>query len=316
MQSSLILLSSQSISLPNPSIDIIEEFLKSQDVKANSRDLYRRTLRQFTRWLEDNDLSVMQIKREEILQYKNWLLNSERSHLTVGSYLTSVRKFFEWMETKHYYPNIAKGIKTPRREKGFKKDVLTTDQIKELLISVDPTDLKGKRDFAILNLLLRTGLRTIELVRANVEDLSQKGNEVILYVHGKGHDSKDRFVVLTSKAYQPIREYLNARGHIQSKQPLFAALSRNNPNGRMTTRSISGLAKDGLKSIGLNSPKLTAHSFRHTAAVNVLKSGADLYTTQLFMRHSDPATTQIYLKTVEEEMRLKNAPEKLLDNVF
>jgi integrase/recombinase XerD len=316
MQSSLILSSSQSISLPTPSIDIIEEFLKSQDVKPNSRDLYRRTLRQFIRWLEDSNLSIMQIKREEILQYKEWLLNSERSHLTVGSYLTSVRKLFEWLETKHYYPNIAKGIKTPRREKGFKKDVLTTDQIKELLISIDPTDLKGKRDFAILNLLLRTGLRTIELVRANVEDISQKGNEVILYVHGKGHDSKDRFVLLTSKAYLPIREYLNVREHIQSKQPLFVSLSRNNPNGRMTTRAISGLAKEGLRNIGINSPKLTAHSFRHTAAVNVLKSGADLYTTQLFMRHSDPATTQIYLKTIEEEMRLKNAPEKLLDNVF
>ena len=105
-------------------------------------------------------------------------------------------------------------------------------------------------------------------------------------------------------------------GTLQAKQPLFTSLSKNNLKGRLTTRSISGLAKLGLRKIGLNSPKLTAHSFRHTAAVNVLRSGADLYTTQLFMRHSDPATTQIYLKTVEEEFRLKNAPEKLLDNVF
>ena len=89
----------QSISLPIPSIDIIEEFLKSQDIKPNSRDLYRRTLRQFIKWLTDNNFSIMQIKREEILQYKEWLLNSERSHLTVGSYLTSVRKLFEWLET-------------------------------------------------------------------------------------------------------------------------------------------------------------------------------------------------------------------------
>ena len=231
----------------------------------------------------------MQLRREEILQYKEWLLNSERSNLTVGSYLTSVRKFFEWLETKRYYPNIAKGIKTPIRDKGFKKDVLTTNQIKELLVSVDLTDLKGKRDFAILNLLLRTGLRTIELVRANIEDLSQKGEEVVLYVQGKGRDSKDKFVLLTPKAYEPIREYLNAMGTLQAKQPLFTSLSKNNLKGRLTTRSISGLAKLGLRKIGLNSPKLTAHSFRHTAAVNVLRSGADLYTTQLFMRHSDPA---------------------------
>ena len=181
MQKDLILSTQNTLPIQDRSINGIDtDFLNSQDVKQTSRDLYGRTIKQFVVWLESKNLSLMQLRREEILQYKEWLLNSERSNLTVGSYLTSVRKFFEWLETKRYYPNIAKGIKTPIRDKGFKKDVLTTNQIKELLVSVDLTDLKGKRDFAILNLLLRTGLRTIELVRANIEDLSQKGGSCFI----------------------------------------------------------------------------------------------------------------------------------------
>ena len=60
------------------------------------------------------------------------------------------------------------------------------------------------RDFAIVNLILRTGLRTIEVVRADVGDITFKGNRRILRVWGKGHDTKDDFVVLTDKTYLPI----------------------------------------------------------------------------------------------------------------
>lgn len=295
---------------------VLNKFLSCQDVRPSSRELYKRTLRQYFKWIDDNNLVVGQLTRDDIIVYKQYLLDSGYSSLTVGSYVTAVRKFYEWAESEKLYPNIAKGIKTPKRYKGFKKDPLTVEQIKSLLESMEKNSLQGKRDFAILNLMIRTGLRTVEVIRANIDDISYKSGEMILYIQGKGRDSKDSFVLLTDKAYQPISEYLDTRGKTRAQEPLFTSLSNNSKGNRLTTRSISQVAKSHFKGIGLNSGRITAHSLRHTAGVNVLKAGGDLYSTQLFMRHSDPATTQLYLKSIEEEHRLKNAPEKLLDSIF
>lgn len=295
---------------------LTENFINSQDVKPSSRALYKRTLRQYFNWIAVKGYELKDITRIELLGYKDEMLNSGLSTLTVGSYLTVVRKFYEWTEANKFYPNIAKGIKTPKRSSGFKKDPLTIDQIKGLLNFIDTTTLSGKRDFAILNLLVRTGLRTVEVARANIEDIQHKAGEIVLIIQGKGRDSKDNFVLLTHKTAEPIYAYLEARGKAKATEPLFCSGSNNSKGERLTTRTISYIAKSNLKGIGLNSGRLTAHSLRHTAGVNVLRAGGDLYATQLFMRHSDPATTQIYLRSIEEEVRLKSAPEKLIDAMF
>ena len=172
------------------------------------------------------------------------------------------------------------------------------------------------RDYAIINLLLRTGLRTIEVVRADVQDITHKGDKRVLLVHGKGRDEKDSFVILTDKAYQPIELYLNTRPKAKGGEPLFLGTSNRHKAGRLTTRSISRIAKDGLKGIGLNSKEYTAHSLRHTTAVSILRAGGSLGDAQGVLRHASANTTEIYTASIKEEMRLKNAPEELLDNSY
>ena len=295
---------------------LMENFLASQDVKPSSRALYGRTLKQYFNWIGREHKRLQDIARPDILQYKQALLDSGLSTLTAGSYLTAVRRFYEWAEAQKYYPNVAKGVKTPKRYKGFKKDPLSIDQVKRLLSSIETATPQGKRDYAILNLLLRTGLRTIEAARANVEDIRHKAGETVLHIQGKGETDREKYVLLTEKAYRPIAEYLETVSFRKVGEPLFSSTSNNSRGERLTTRAISGIAKKYLRGIGLNSGRLTAHSLRHTAGVNVIRAGGDLYAAQLFMRHEDPATTQLYLRTVEEELRLKNAPEKLLDAMF
>jgi len=299
-----------------PLSEVLDLFLRSQDVKPASRNLYSRTLRLFFSWVEKKGFPLRDLTRAEIVLYKEDLLSSGLSTLTVSSYLTAVRKFYEWAEANRISPNIARGIKTPKRNTEFKKDPLTVEQIKALLESMNRSTLTGKRDYAMLNLLIRTGLRTIELVRANVEDIQHRSGEEILLVQGKGRDAKDNFVILTKKSSEPIYEYLRERGRAKVNEPLFCSESNNSKGQRLTTRTVSHVAKQNLRGIGLNSGRITAHSFRHTAGVNILRAGGDLYTTQLFMRHSNPATTQIYLRSIETETRIKNAPEKLLDRIF
>jgi integrase/recombinase XerC/integrase/recombinase XerD len=235
------------------------------------------------------------------------------SSLTVGSYITSVRRFYEWTEANKYYFNVAKGIKTPKRKQQFKKQPLLPSQATELLNYYQG---KALRDYAIVTLLLRTGLRTIEVIRASVGDITFKGSQRVLLIQGKGRDEKDNFVVLTDKTYQPIAQYLATRGSINSSEPLFTSTSNNSKGERLTTRTISYIAKEGLKAIGLNERSFTAHSLRHTTAVNILRAGGSLETAQFTLRHSNPATTQIYTATLNEERRLQNSGEALIDSLY
>ena len=310
-----VTVNSQEISLlPTLNIEaLVDAFISSQDVKLSSKNLYRRTLKQYFNWVDTTNYLLNEIARPQLLEYKDYLLSSGMSSLTVGSYITSVRRFYEWTEANKFYPNVAKGIKTPKRKQQFKKQPLLPAQATALLNFYQD---KALRDYAIISLLLRTGLRTIEVIRASVEDITFKGGQRVLLVQGKGRDEKDNFVILTDKSYQPIAEYLATRENVKSSDPLFTSTSNNSKGERLTTRTISYIAKEGLKAIGLDEKSYTAHSLRHTTAVNILRAGGSLETAQFTLRHSNPATTQIYTATLNEERRLQNSGEALIDSLY
>lgn len=293
--------------------ELVDSFIEAQDVRESSKLLYRRTLKQYFNWVESKKYRLSEIARPQLLEYKQELLNSDKSSLTTGSYITSVRRFYEWTEANKYYPNVAKGIKTPKRKQQFKKQPLLPEQATALLSYYQN---KALRDYAIVSLLLRTGLRTIEVIRANVEDIIFKGSQRVLLVQGKGRDERDNFVLLTDKTYKPIAEYLDTRGKVNSSEPLFTSTSNNSKGERLSTRTISHIAKEGLRAIGLDERSFTAHSLRHTTAVNILRGGGTLEQAQMTLRHSDPATTQIYTATLNEERRIQNSGEALIDNLY
>jgi len=292
---------------------LLHRFAASQDVAPASRSTYLRTIRQFFRWVKEQGLPLSTLTRAEVLRYKEELLAGGMSSLSVGAYLTSVRRFFAWAEGEKVYPNIARDVKGPKRKQQFRKQALSAEKAKEVLSLHQGQAL---RDHAILNLLLRTGLRTIEVVRANVEDITHKGGTRVLLVHGKGRSEKDAFVILTDRAYQPIADYLASRGKVKAGEPLFTSASNNSKGGRLTTRTVSAIAKNSLRSVGLDSREYTAHSLRHTTAVTIMRAGGSIEDAQHVLRHSSPATTQIYTATIKEELRLRNSTESLLDRAY
>lgn len=291
---------------------VVAYFVGYQDVKESSRKLYAKTLSQFFLWVEKTGRDLSQMTRTDILEYEDSLKEEGLSPLTIGSYLVAVRKFYEFAESEKVYPNIAKGIKTPKKKNTFRKKYLHEDEIENLLSVYEE---KSLRDFAIVNLLVRTGLRTIEVVRANVGDIDIVNGKRVLYVWGKGHEEKDDFVVLTDKTYLPIRRYLDSRKGVKPGEPLFSSESRQNYGERLTTMTISTIAKKALREIGLDSHSYTAHSLRHTTASMILEKGGTLFDVQKVLRHTSIDTSQIYTKMKEEEERIQTPPEALLDAI-
>jgi len=311
------LVNSPAQALDRPSPQRVEEllgaFVANYDAKQSSKALYRRVLRQYFNWVNKKGYLLSQIAREHILEYKDELLGSGISSLTVAAYLTAVKVFYTWAEASKFYPNVARGVKLPKREQKYQRRPLSLEQSKAL---VSYCKTIAPRDAALINLLHRTGLRLIEAARSNIGDIDQLEGKRILWVQGKGRDAKDKYVVLTDKAYLPLAQYLKTRKKTKKDEPLFVSVSNNSLGRRLSTREISHIAKAGLQAIGIDSRAYTAHSLRHTTAVSILRAGGRLEDAQGVLRHSNSATTQGYLKIFEEEMRLKNAPEELLDSLY
>ena len=290
----------------------IASFLKSLDIRQSSKNTYERQLIEFFGWCTEKKHT--QLNREHILSYKEYLKNDrELAAFTIGGYLTAVRRFFEWLEATEQHSNIARGIKGPARKRGFKKDALTVDQAKLILGSIKRTTLSGKRDYAMINLMLRTGLRTIEIARALREDICKQGGETVLYIHGKGRDSKDELVLLTAYTLEPLEEYFKARGLVKNEDPLFASHSTKNFGKKMTTRSVSRIVKIVFRKVNMDDSRLTAHSLRHTAITLSLLAGATPQEARAMARHSDINTTLIYAHNIN---RIKQAPEKKIDEIL
>ena len=252
-------------------------------------------------------------QREDVSAFKKSLVACGCKPATVAAYLSAIRRFFDWTESEGLYPNITRGIKAPKIDKGHKRDFLTAPQIQSMMNGIDTHTVEGKRNFAILALMATGGLRTVEVMRANVEDLSTAGGLPVLFVQGKGRTDKKDFVKLTPEVLKALREYLEARGQVNRKEPLFVSCSHRNRGGRLTTRTISGIAKASMISAGYYSDRLTAHSLRHSAVTIALMAGQSLAEVQYFARHSNISTTQIYAHNVD---RLRSGCEASISNAI
>ena len=293
--------------------EVLTSFLNGLDIMETSRETYRWGLVRFFKWIRSSGRSLETLSAADIMSFKNSLMKEKLSPLTIGGYVTAVRMFYSWTETSLLYPNIARSVRPPRGRKGFRKCALSPQESASLL---DYLKERSLRDYAIVNLILRTGLRTIEVSRADIGDVVRKRGKRVLKVWGKGADEKDAYVILGQPVWGPIQEYLGQRKASSKTDPLFVTEGKGHKGVRMAPRSIQYLCKEALKAIGLDGHEYSAHSLRHTTGVLILKNGGDWKDVQRVLRHASPATSQIYTASIEEEMRLDSNPEGLLDDAI
>ena len=293
--------------------EIIGKWMASLDLASSTKETYLSGFKAFCWFVRSTSLDFDELTRDDVKSFKEYLVDEKKlKPATVSSYLASVRSFYAYSEDNGI-ENIAHRVKGVTDSRSFKKEPLTPDQAQRLLASIDRSTEKGMRDFAILNLMLRTGLRDIEIVRANCKDIQTKAGVDVLYVQGKGRASKDSFVVLTPKALSPIATYLEKRGNVNERDPLFASVSSRNAGERLTVRSISRIAKSALRAIGIDDERYTAHSLRHTAITFSLLGGATERDAQQMARHANITTTMLYSHDID---RIKRAAEREIGNVL
>ena len=313
---------------------LLKEFARSQQVSENTRKTYTDSVTQFFKWVDATGRHLQALSETDVVAFGDHLARTGHKVLTVRAYLIALRKFYAWAERMRLYRDISSLIHLPRKPstgagERFMKMHLSDEEASRLLEHYR----NHPRNYAMVNLMLRTGLRTVEVSRSRIEDIRQRAGRRILLVWGKGMQGTDPnvYVILTDAAWQPLQDYLATRPGAKGGEPLFVTegkgshesldregrpYTRDHSGGAMSTRLIQDIVKKGMRAIGLDSHEYSAHSLRHTTGTAMIRRGASVLDVQRTLRHSSVNTTMIYIASIQDEEHLRNAPEALLDRAF
>lgn len=279
--------------------------VRAGEISSDTAIGYERGARKLFDWLAER-----QPEPDAIREWKAELLEQKIRPASINAWLAGLRSFFAWAAEMGRIPfNPAQAIKGASR-KGTKKrhvrEALTDREVIRLLKQPDRDAPEGKRDFAILSLMLYTAARGIELNRADIADLRTTGGRLVLYVQGKGHTEKDDLLVLTEESEQAMRDWLAVRG--KKAGALFTSLSHRSKGERLSRRALREIVKGYFDAAGVHGNKST-HSLRHTAISNAIKHGAPMEKIKGMSRHSSLDTLAIYVHEID---RLENPAEEFI----
>ena len=273
---------------------LLDVWIKFIDVGERSQKTYKEIVRAYFRYLEENGLPQT---TDSVIYYRDHL----RKHLKPSSvqlYMSVIRTFYRWTAQQGIFPNIADHIKGAKVSREHKRDCLSAEQVKELIDSIGTETVRDLRDRALIAVAATTGLRTISLAKAEIQDISSIMGVTVLRYQGKGHTDKDTYVKLSPKVERMIREYLRSR--TDNQPALFGSLDRKFPGRAMNSQSISHIVKGRLREIGIDNPRITAHSLRVSACTINLLNGGSLEESQMLLDHADISTTMIYRRDLEK----------------
>ncbi|HJN75396.1 MAG TPA: site-specific tyrosine recombinase XerD [Myxococcota bacterium] len=282
----------------------IEGFLAHARVEkrlaANTLEAYARDLGALRAWLAGQGItSAAEVTREHLGAYMGHLLDAGRGMRSAARHRTSFRQLFRFLLAERVLevdPSLL--VEAPRFTQPL-PDVLSQDEVEELLAAPDRTTPIGARDGAMLELLYSTGLRVSELVGLELSAL--KADRGWFVVEGKG--GKQRIVPIGDRAEALLWAYVDGarRRHDEArvKKPVF--LSK---RGRALSRNAFWYrVKHYAKVCGIPQKRVSPHKLRHSFATHLLEHGADLRSVQLMLGHADISTTQIYTHVARERLK-------------
>lgn len=172
------------------------------------------------------------------------------------------------------------------------------DLVRQLLASIDRRTAIGRRDYAVLLLLARLGLRSSEVVCLELDDIDWKTGRV--YVHGHGAPQLE--LPLPTEVGKAIVAYLrHGRPHSTSRRVFLRAKAP--IRGFQGASGIGSIVRHSLQRAGINAPTTGAHQFRHGLATEMLRQGASLSEIGELLGHRHPQTTKIYAKVDLDALR-------------
>jgi integrase/recombinase XerD len=216
--------------------------------------------------------------------------------------VTALRSFLRFLSLEGHTAHPLAGAVPAASAMGgnFLPKGLAPEVVEALLASCDCSTVAGKRDFAILTVLARLGLRAGEVARLELEDLDWHHGELV--VHGKG--SRTERLPLPTDVGEAVVAYLGGGRPQVEHRAVFLRVHA--PVTAMTTSNVSEIVRRACRRAGV--PEVRAHRLRHGAATNMLRAGSSLAEIGQVLRQSRAATTASYAKVDRAALRALAQP--------
>ncbi len=281
--------------------DRVQDFLAHLAVERNlsprTLDSYRRDLRQFSSWLDENGLELKDVERASLRNYLGARRDAGLSPRSAARALSALRSFFRFLVATEVQANDpTANLRSPSLWKTV-PHALSSDEIESLLASPDISTPLGLRDRAMIETLYATGLRVSELVGLTVDRVRLDPG----YVRVVGKGRKERLVPLGDSAVMWIDDYgQHARpGLDRNRRP---ELFLNHRGGSLTRQGFWKILRGHGRRANISSP-ISPHIVRHSFATHLVENGADLRSVQMMLGHASLTTTEIYTHVATQRLR-------------
>ena len=275
-----------------------ERFLtEEKKASPNTLSSYLRDVRQYLDWLGEKGISPTQAVHADVEAYTRSMTARGKSAATVTRSQASLKSFYSWMmEIGQISENPARGLSQTKVERKL-PHILTSREVELFLEQPDPTDAKGCRDKAMLELLYATGIRVSELIGLNLDNINLSAGFIRCANRGK-----ERIIPLYQAAVRALQNYLDRVRPQMVEHPDEKALFVNMSGERMSRQGFWKIIKHYQEKAGIQKD-ITPHTLRHSFAAHLLENGADLHSIQEMLFFNDTATTEIYTQVVSQKLK-------------
>jgi site-specific recombinase XerD len=278
------------------------EFFTATIRNPHTRKAYAHAAGDFFAWCEGHGLALPAIEPLHVAAYVE-LITRDKSAPTVKQHLAAIRMLFDWLVTGQVVPlNPASSVRGPKFSvKRGKTPVLTADEARQLLDSIETTTLIGLRDRALIGVMVYSFARIAAALGMRVEDYYLEGRRAWFRLHEKGGKRHEVPAHHNADAY--LHAYIEAAGIAgEKKSPLFrsaAGKTQKLTDRPMDPNDALRMIKRRAKAVGL-SEAVGNHTFRATGITAFRANGGTLEQAQEIANHASPKTTKLYDRSSDQ----------------
>lgn len=266
--------------------------LLEKSLSKNSISAYLHDVKYFENFLKNENIGIspLQVEYEHLLSFVSSLSHAGVAAISQARMISGLRAFYKYLLMEELLQkDPTQFLELPKLARKL-PEVLSLEEINEMISCIDMCKPMGHRDKAILETLFSCGLRVSELVGLNISEIYF--NDEFIKVTGKGN--KERLVPIGDAALKAIRIYLEeVRVHMKMQKKNSDTLFLNHLGSSLSRVSIFKLTKVLAQRAGIRK-SISPHTFRHSFATCLVEGGADLRAVQQMLGHESITTTEIY----------------------
>lgn len=287
----------------NPTIKGFKSYLQlERSLSINSTEAYIRDVEKLVQYfdLQELDLQPEKVEQEHIEDFLKWISELGLNARSQARILSGLKAFYKYLLMEDILDvTPTELLEAPKIGRKL-PEVLSIEEINELIDAIDLSKAEGERNKAMLETLYSCGLRVSELIGLQLSNLLLE--EGFIRVIGKG--DKERIVPIGSVAIKHINTYVNfVRNHQNNiKKESEDILFLNRRGNQLTRVMIFTIIKQLAEKTQLTKT-VSPHTFRHSFATHLVEGGADLRAVQEMLGHESITTTEIYTHLDREYLR-------------